>query len=259
VYISCHGNGPRTFLGLHGWSGDHNTFAPFTRDLPPDATFFAVDLPGCGRSLDPVSWSLEEISSSVAEAARNIPSPFTLVGNCSGALLGMLAARQLQNRIERMLLIDVLAEFPWYFKIFLAPALGPVAYYSTFANPLGRWLTNLSLAERRSSQTTLTGGFAQTRHSSTYRYLRLFENYPAPEMFRDLRMPIDLICGEKTFAAVADSIPRWQKVWPQARAWKIEGAGHLPILEATAHLRQILFQEGSVSAECLIPSSTIAR
>ena len=258
MYISKHGNGPRAFLGLHGWSGDNNTFAPLWNSLPSDATFYSVDLPGCGRSPEPRHWSLDEISQNIADAARQIPSPFTLVGNCSGALLGMLAARHLPGRIHRMLLIDVFAEFPWYFRIFLAPVIGPVAYYSTFANPLGRWITNLSLRNRRAESTTLTGGFAATRHRSTYRYLKLFTSYPSPESFTELSMAIDLLYGEKTFAAVAASIPRWQKVWPQAHAWKIAGAGHLPILESTARLRDILFREGSVSAECLIPSPTTA-
>jgi pimeloyl-ACP methyl ester carboxylesterase len=258
VFISRHGNGPRTFLGIHGWSGDHRTFAPLLRDLPVDATFYAVDLPGCGRSDEPARWSLNDIASSIAEAARAIPAPFTLVGNCSGALLGMLAAQQLQGRIERMLLIDVFAEFPWYFRIFLVPVLGPVAYYTTFANPIGRWIANASLSSRRTEETTLTGGFSHTRHASTYHYLKLFENYPAPRSFDDLAMPIDLVCGSKTFAAAIDSMACWKKVWPQARTWRVEGAGHLPILEATSRLRDILFKEGSLSIECPIPSQTIA-
>jgi pimeloyl-ACP methyl ester carboxylesterase len=247
VYISKHGSGPRKFLGLHGWSGDHRTFDPLIRVLPSDVTFYAIDLPGCGRSEDPPSWSLKAIADEVAESVGIIPGQFTLVGNCSGALLGMLAAQRLRGRIERMLLIDVFAVFPWYFRIFLTPGLGLVAYYSTFANPVGRWLTNLSLAALRSSTTTLTGGFAETRHASNYRYLNLFENYPAPETFGDLEMRIDLVYGEKTFDAVGRSIPRWKSVWPHAGHWKLAGAGHLPILEATAQLRQILFQERSVS------------
>jgi pimeloyl-ACP methyl ester carboxylesterase len=258
VYVSKHGSGPRTFLGLHGWNGGQSTFSPLIAGLPPDATFYALDLPGCGLSEDPAEWTLEEICSRIVEVARSIPAPFTLVGNCSGALLGMLAALQLRGKIERMFLIDVFAEFPWYFRIFLLPVLGPVAYYSTFANPLGRWITNWSLRDHRTGATTLTGGFAAVRHASTYRYLRIFDRYPAPETFRGLDMPIDLVSGERTFAAIGRSIPVWKKVWPQARVWPVKGAGHLPILEATAALRQILFEEGTVSTECLIPSQTIA-
>jgi pimeloyl-ACP methyl ester carboxylesterase len=258
MFISRHGKGPRTFLGLHGWSGDHRTFAPLLTALPEDATFYALDLPGCGQSPDPARWTLNEISSSIAEVARSIPAPFTLVGNCSGALLGMVAAQQLHGRVERMLLIDVFAEFPWYFRIFLLPLLGPVAYYTTFANPMGRWITNASLSARRTEDTTLTGGFAKTRHWSTYRYLQLFKSYPAPDTFDDLTMPIDLVCGSKTFGAAIDSLAIWKAVWPQACMWRLEGAGHLPILEATSRVRDILFKEGSLSTECPIPSQTIA-
>jgi pimeloyl-ACP methyl ester carboxylesterase len=258
MFISKAGSGSRIFLGLHGWSGDHRTFAPLISELPQDVTFYSVDLPGCGLSEDPDRWTLESLAGSIAAVVRGLPAPVTLIGNCSGALLGMLAAQRLRGRIGRLVLIDVFATFPWYFRIFLAPLLGPVAYYSTFANPLGRWVTNLSLHERRIPQTTLTGGFARTRHTSTYRYLQLFDEYPAPETFSEFEMPIDLICGEKTFAAALDSIPRWQQIWPQARAWRLEGAGHLPILEATQSVRKILYQEGSASTECVTPSQTIA-
>jgi pimeloyl-ACP methyl ester carboxylesterase len=253
VFISKQGSGPRLFLGLHGWSGTHDSFAPLIHDLPEDCTFYSVDLPGCGRSEDLNTWSLSALTTSLVDVARSIPGPFTLIGNCSGALLGLLAAQQLKGRIHRMLLIDPFAEYPWYFRIFLWPVLGPLAYYVTFANPLGRWIANLSLMDRRTESTSLTGGFSGVRHRSTYRYLRLFESYPSPDSFRDLEMPIDLIYGENTFAAVLRSIPRWQLVWPQAQAWKISGAGHLPMLEAPALIREILIKEGSVSTECLIP------
>jgi len=173
-------------------------------------------------------------------------------------LLGMLAAQQLHGRIERMLLLDVFAEWPWYFRIFLTPLLGPVAYYSTFANPIGRWLTDASLREHRTPETSLTSGFSQIRHASVYRYLRLLERFPAPETFCDLTMPVDLIYGANTFAAVAEAVPRWQAVWPQARAIRLDGAAHLPMEEAAAALRDILFKEGSLLTECPIPSPTIA-
>jgi pimeloyl-ACP methyl ester carboxylesterase len=217
-----------------------------------------VDLPGCGDSEDPSEWTLDRVASDVAEAASSIPRPFTLVGNCSGALLGLLAARQIQSRVERMILIDIFAVYPWYFRLFVLPVLGPVAYYSTFANPLGRWIANFSLRSHRTEDTTLTGGFSAVRHDSTYRYLKLFENYPKIETFGNLRMAIDLVYGANTFRAIVESVPRWKALWPQAREFRLAGAGHLPIEEATGQLRNILFEEGSFSTECLIPSSTIA-
>ncbi len=241
MHIERTGAGPRTFLGLHGWSGDRNTFQPLLTALPKDVSFYSADLPGCGLSLPPREWTIAGIASEIASAIRELPPPVTLVGNCSGALLGIVAAQRVAARIERLVLIDMFAVFPWYFRIFLSRPIGPVAYATTFRNPLGRWFTNLSLRARRTRDTTLTGAFAKVDHSITYKYLQLFENLPGPETFAGLTQPIDLLYGEKTFQAVRQSVPRWQSVWPQATATCLNGAGHLPIQEATAQLRGILY------------------
>ena len=250
MFIKRYGFGPRLFLGLHGWSGDHRTFAPLIRDLPAHVSFYAVDLPGCGLSEPPSQWTLDDVADRIAEASGQLPGPFTLVGHCSGALLGILLAQRIPSRVKRMLLIDIFASMPWYFRVFLVPGLGPLAYYSTFANPVGRWIANASLRKHRTSETTLTGGFALTRHSVTYKYLKLFEHFPAPIKFNDLTMPIDIVYGERTFVAVRQSVATWRKVWPQAKACCLKDAGHLPILEATQDMREILFT-------CSIPTTTL--
>ena len=242
MYIERIGDGPRTFFGLHGWSGDHNTFTPLTSNLPIEASFFSADLPGCGASPPPLHWTLDHIAAEIAQSIGELPGPVTLVGNCSGGLLGIAAARLVPGKIERFVLIDLFATFPWYFHVFLTRPFGRYAYASTFQNPIGRWMTNLSLRGKRKSDTTLTGGFARVDHGTTYRYLQIFESYPKPETFRELTSPVQLLVGEKSFRAVHNSVPVWQSVWPQAEAILLAGAGHLPILEATMQLRDILYQ-----------------
>ena len=54
--------------------------------------------------------------------------------------------------------------------------------------------------------------------------------------------PIDIICGERTFGAIKKSVGMWRGVWPNARVFELEGAGHLPIEEATEDLSRIVFQ-----------------
>ena len=149
--------------------------------------------------------------------------------------------------------------FPWYFRVFLLKPIGRYAYYSTFANPAGRLLTNLSLKQRRSSTTDLTGGFSRVNHAVTYRYLQIFESFPQPETFEGLTQPIDIIYGDKTFQAVRDSAVRWKSVWPQAKVHELKAAGHLPLLEATAQVRDIVFDERAVPGECRVSQSIIAH
>ncbi len=241
MFIKRTGTGPRFFFGIHGWSGDHHTFDPVTSDLPPDVSFFSVDLPGCGASAVPTEWTVGAVAQEIADEIRRLPAPVSIVGNCSGALLGIAAAQRAGDRVEDFALIDMFAMFPWYFRIFLSKPFGPYAYATTFRNPIGRWFTNLSLRGKRQQDTTLTGGFARVDHDSTYRYLQMFDRFPSPESFAGLRQPVNLLYGEKTFRAIRDSVPVWKSVWPQATATCLLGAGHLPIREATSQLRESLF------------------
>src|SRR5262249_8184627 len=149
MYVECYGSGSRVYFGLHGWSGDHATFAPLTRYLPAGAALYSADLPGSGSSPAPRRWELAAITEDTAGAIAGVDSPVTVIGNCSGAVFALLVAERLAGRIDRLILIDPFAYLPWYFKIFLNKRIGRYAYYSTFANPVGRWLTNLSLGKHR--------------------------------------------------------------------------------------------------------------
>ncbi|MBO0861278.1 MAG: alpha/beta fold hydrolase, partial [Chloracidobacterium sp.] len=171
--VECYGSGSRVYFGLHGWSGDHTTFAPLAAYLPVGVALYSADLPGYGRSPAPRRWELAEIMDEIAGAISAINSPVTVIGNCSGAVFALLAAERGAPNIERLILIDPFAYLPWYFKIFLNKRIGRYAYYSTFANPVGRWLTNLSLSSHRTADTNLTESFVSVSHDVAYRYLAL--------------------------------------------------------------------------------------
>lgn len=240
MHIQKYGSGKAAYLGLHGWGGDHATFAPLAALLPEDAALYCPDLPGYGLSPAPREWTLAAITDEIAAACSRIDAPpVTLIGNCSGAVLGLLAAKRMAGRIGRLVLIDPFAYVPWYFKVFVATSFGKHAYYSTFANPVGRWITNLSLRNRRASGTDLTRSFKRVNHEVSYRYLELLAQVGGLEQFGGLAMPIEIVYGEKTFRAVKQSVALWHRIWPQAHCHQLAGAGHLPIEEATAQLGEI--------------------
>jgi pimeloyl-ACP methyl ester carboxylesterase len=248
VFAKRYGQGERIFFGLHGWSGDHTSFAPLARFVPKDATLITVDLPGCGQSPSlPRAFEMREVAHLIAtEIAQLNASAITLVGNCSGALLGLSALQfqpQLNALITRLVLIDPFAYAPWYFKIFVAPPIGHYAYLTTFANPAGRWLTNLSLKKKRAAESDLTNGFGRVDHAISYRYLQLFTAIDGIEQWRGVAQPVDIVYGARSFAAIKKSLTMWQQLWPQARLHKLAGAGHLPIQEAPEALSRIIFYE----------------
>ena len=256
MYIKRYGSGSRAFFGVHGWSGDHRTFTPLAEHVPAEATLFACDLPGIGRSQPLPALTMNALASEIAEAIYRIGNPVTLIGNCSGANIAFFVAQIIPERIERLVTIDVFTKWPWYFRVFVNRWIGRYAYYSTFANPLGRWITNLSLSAKRQNTTTLTGGFSRVDHNTTYRYLTLLRDSGSIEQFRNLQTPCALVYGENSFAAARESALELAAMWPASRAFALPAAGHLPIIEATAALARIVFQLSN-SQDLLCPTTTI--
>ena len=248
MHIQRFGGGADTFFCLHGWGGSHLTYAPLAPLVPSSVSMYAADLPGYGRSPAPATWSAEAIGDEVAESiARLRGRRVTLVGNCSGAVFGLLAAERRPDLIARIVMVDAFAFLPWYFKVFVRPGVGPIAYRSTFANPVGRWLTNASLRKRRAADTHLTNSFRGIDHEVSLRYLEALDAIDGISRFRAVSAPVDIVHGERTFAAVKTSVAQWQTLWPHARRFELAGAGHLPIEEATGALASILF--GPAAAE----------
>lgn len=244
MFIKTYGQGERIFFGLHGWSGDHTTFDPLAKYLPPDVMLLSADCPGYGKSPQPENWSLQSLAGELTEAVMQLPAAVTLIGNCSGALLALSAMelnQSLNQRINRLVMIDPFAYLPWYFKLFVVPPFGRYAYLSTFANPIGRWITNLSLKNHRTEQSDLTGSFSRVNHEVSYRYLELLATIDSIERWSGINHPVDIIFGERSFAAIKKSVEMWKAIWPHARAFELAGAGHLPIQESTEELSRIIF------------------
>ncbi|MGA1368462.1 MAG: alpha/beta fold hydrolase [Blastocatellia bacterium] len=246
MYVERYGTGARTYFGLHGWSGDHSTFAPLAKYLPTGATLFSPDLPGYGGSRATRPGELGQVAEALASALEAVESQtLTLIGNCSGALLGLAALERrpsIQKRVERLVLIDPFAYTPWYFQLFMVPLFGKVAYYSTFANPLGRVVTNLSLRGHRAQETDLTHSFRRIDHAVSYRYLEMLTGIGSIERWANIELETDLIHGARTFSAIKQSMDMWQRMWPHARVHTLVAAGHLPILESTEELSRLLFR-----------------
>ena len=250
IHFERWGTGDRLVVALHGWGGSHRTFAPLAPYVPATSSLLAADLPGYGRSPRAPGPSAADVAACVARAISDLPGAgLTLAGNCSGAIFALLAAPALGDRVSRIVLIDPFAFVPWYFRVFIHPTFGRYAYYSTFGNPLGRWMTNASLRRRRAAGSDLTRSFQRVDHQVSLQYLAALDALGHIDRFRPVRAAIDIAYGARTFAAVKASVPLWQAVFPEARVWRIDGAGHLPLEEAPAQAAGIIFGAPSAAAE----------
>jgi len=238
MYVERYGSGPRPWLGLHGWSGDHRTFEPLARYLPDGVSLYAPDLPGCGKSPPPRRWTLASVLEEIRGlVARLTPPPLVVIGNCSGAVLALSLAQQLSRQarsttIERLVLIDPFAYWPWYFRVFASPAIGRYAFACSFGNPVSRRLINLALASKRRPDTNLTEGFARVSADAALAWLRILGEIESVHAFADLELPVRILHGASTFAAVRRSLAVFRGLWPQLEVCVIQDAGHLPLREA---------------------------
>jgi pimeloyl-ACP methyl ester carboxylesterase len=170
---------------------------------------------------------------------------FSLIGNCSGAIFGLEAALRRPGRFSRLVLIDPFAWLPWYFRIFLLPFAGRLFYLTAFANPVGRVLANVALSKHRKEDVSITESFTRVDHDAALKTLRLLSTVHGASTYRQVAHPVSILRGERTFAAVTQSIADWLVNWPQAPVHVVSGAGHLPILENPALVAQLAFHEGS--------------
>lgn len=241
MYVHRWGHGPRLVLALHGWGGTHATFEPLLPWLAEDVTLIAPDLPGYGASRPPAVWTEEALTAPLLELLDTLPAPVTLLGNCSGAIIGMLTALRRPASFERLVLIDPFASTPWYFRIFVQPIVGRFFYEVTFRNPIGRLLGNSATAAHRHERTDMFASFAEIPASTALGTLGLLTAVGQASHFASLRLETDLLHGERTFAAIRRGLHTWRAQWPHARVHEIGGAGHLPIIEASASVASFVF------------------
>lgn len=241
THVTRTGDGPRHFLCIHGWGGGVQTFDPVKPHLPNDVSMWCIDLPGYGQSQKLSSWRYEAFETVAERFMKEFPpETFSLFGNCSGAVYGMLMVRPFVERCERMFLIDPFAFFPWYFRVLTEKNFGEFFYRMAFANPLGRGMTQQSVTQGRGESAHMTESFEALDHEVVHAYLRMMRQIPDYTYFGSIQLPTTLLIGERTFAAVRKSVEMWQELWDDCDVVELDAA-HLPIQEATEALAKAVF------------------
>lgn len=241
--VTSWGDGERPVLALHGWGGSHETFLPIVPFVPASSRVISPDLPGYGTSALPEQWETEVVARMVLDSI-DLNARYTVVGNCTGGVIGAEIAHLSPQSVDRLVMIDPFAYVPWYFGLFLKGGFGRMAYMTTFASPVGRFFTNQALRGKRDGESDLTGSFSKVDHNAVYAFLQMMARHEGPERYRTLSLPIDIVMGEKTFAAVKKSVVMLQNAWPHANLHTLDKAGHLPIEEQSEQVAGLVFANG---------------
>lgn len=244
MWVKEYGRGNRIFIAFHGWGGTHREFAPLATRLPEGCRLLSFDLPGYGASPRPDVWDLDAIAADIEEELEHRlgEQPRTLIGFCSGILFSLLLTQRKPETVERIVMIDPFAWVPWYFRIFLAGEFGRRAYATTFQSKLGRAITDRVIKGRQKQDADFTGAFRDIDHDVTQRYLGLL-NQVNVERFSDLRVAVDMLHGENTFAEVRKSVRRFRQLWPHARRIVLHDVGHLPMVQGVRQMASAIFNQ----------------
>lgn len=107
------GRGPVLLL-IHGMFGDHLDWEPVLELLPQHHRVLAVDLPGFGESGKPDrAYTAEFFVAVLVDLLNRLQvDRATVLGNSFGGLVALHMARACPERVERLILVSSLREFP---------------------------------------------------------------------------------------------------------------------------------------------------
>lgn len=245
MFRKVYGNGPDLYIAFHGWAGDHREFAAIASRLPENATWISVDLPGYGNSNSPEKWDMPSMVNQLETELSDLFEKYrtaTLVGFCSGVVLGIELARKRPDLFSRIVMIDPFAFLPWYFKIFTLGEFGRRAYSTTFMSSAGRKITDRILSSAQTSDADFTAAFVDADHELIQNYLHLFARQDGKAVFKHFDIDVEIVLGEKTFGAVKKSAQQIKQQWPEAMVHELARTGHLPLVKGARALRNIIFR-----------------
>lgn len=112
----CNGGEAERCLALHGWLDSAATFELLVPHLPDDMRIVAIDFTGHGKSSHGppgTSYSFVDYAVEVLQVANELGwRRFSILGHSMGGVLGGLVAAAHPDRVERLVVIDVLGPVP---------------------------------------------------------------------------------------------------------------------------------------------------
>ena len=248
IPVAVYGEGPVSYLGLHGWGADHHTFAPLEPFLPSDVQLICPDFPGCGGVPPPDEWTIECVIKETTQTLKeqSLVEPPVIIGSCLGAVFALEMLYLGVISTQRLVIIDPLIFFPMYLRVFLLGKFGEGAYRASMETGIGRIMTNLISRINRSSDVDMTASLKDIDHDSAYCYLKMMTDLPNPQRYSNLELAVDIIYGEETFRFARKSSKALKAIWEHAREHQVPKASHLPIIEQTEFTARLIFGDDAV-------------
>ena len=269
---------PMAVLLIHGFGANTNHWRfnqPVLADLAPT---YAIDLLGFGRSDQPrarlkreppddmaVHYGFDLWGQQVADFCREvIDKPVILVGNSIGGVVALRATQLLgPDLCKRVVLIDCaqrlmddkqLATQPAWMS-WIRPLLKTMVsqrWLSTalFRNAARPGVIRRVLKQAYPSGQNIDNELVDLLYQPTKRdgateafrgFINLFDDHLAPKLMENLKVPVDLIWGEKDPWEPIEEAKKWKSTFPCIESMSIiDQAGHCAHDEAPNEVNSVL-------------------
>ena len=233
------GKGPHHVVALHGWFGDHATFAPMRDALSHDEfTYVCMDYRGYGKSKAMTGdYSLKEIARDALELADSLKwDKFSVIGHSMG---GTAAQRVLADAPERVIKLIGIAAVPatgvsfdaetWKFfesAVQSLDSLRGILDFSTGGRLSKSWIDRMACHSEQTSTREAFGG-----------YLPAWAKTDFSAEIKGKPHPVKVIVGEHDPSLTADVMKStYLAFYPNAELEVMPNAGHYVIDETPVAL-----------------------
>jgi len=231
---------------LHGFPLDRRMWGEQMADSSLRSRMIAIDLPGFGQSLPPVSFTMPSLARSIRELLSQLDAlPCVLTGLSMGGYIALNFAHEFQSELRGLILVDTRAEADTpqgkenrQKMIDLVRAKGSAAIADQMQPKL---LSPDTMAHRPNQVRALRQMMEAVPAQTIEHALSAMRDRPdMTEVLTSIKTPTLVLVGdadEITPPAVAQSM---QKKMPNAELVIVQGAGHMSPLEQPAQVNRAI-------------------
>ena len=227
----------RALVLVHGAGGHHGLWGPVLQGLRARGVpAVAVDLPGHGRSPGPAGTSVEEIADTLFADIRGAGvSSFALAGHSLGGAVGLVLAARGAPGMAGLAAVSTGARL----AVNRAIIEGLRTRFEATVEMIARYCFPKGTDEAvwRAAAETMAAVGPEVLEAE----FRACDRYGVDEAaLRGIRIPVEVVCGTADVMTPVSLSEDLARLIPGAHLTRLEGVGHMSLLEAPEPLAEAL-------------------
>lgn len=214
---------------MHGWGCEHSTVKSIATILEPGMRVFNIDLPGHGKSMEPLEiWGVEKYTSLIEKFIRmHDLKDVTLIGHSFGGRIGILLSSR-NDYVRKLVLVDAAGVKPkrplkYYLKVYsfktLKHLLPLILGKEKGGKLIDKYRGKSGSADYRNASPVMRGILSKCVNEDLKHVMPL------------IKAPTLLIWGSNDTATPLSDAKTMEKLIPDAGLVSLDGCGHYSFLD----------------------------